>query len=239
VCWRNLIKKNRYKIVSFKARIRSPNFNFSKCFPSRQEAEEELIRQNIKNKLEIKNTLWDCGDHYLVKLSGGKEFLADKFDLHFIEAHTWSSTNNNYVITNQNGRQIKFHNLILNHNPTINSSIDHVNRYSLDNCRINLRIATNQIQGINQTQRNRIIKPGVNFYGKHFIATWRDSHGVKKCAYFNINKLGYEVAKQLAINKRNEMELSLNHYRIGLHNLGPLELQELNPNYDFEEPDEI
>jgi len=51
--------------------------------------------------------------------------------------------------------------------------------------------------------------------------------------YFNINKFGYEVAKNLAINKRNEMELSLNHYRIALHNLPPLELQEAD--YDFEE----
>jgi len=49
-------RKNRYKIVSFRVKIRSPNFKFSKSFPSRQEAEEELIRQNIKNKLEIKNT---------------------------------------------------------------------------------------------------------------------------------------------------------------------------------------
>jgi len=55
---------------------------------------------------------------------------------------------------------------------------------------------------------------------------------------FNINKFGYEAEKQLAIAKRLEMELSLNHYRLALHNLPPLELQELNPNYDFEEPDE-
>jgi len=31
--------------------------------------------------------MFDCGDHYSVKLPGGKEFLADKCDLHFIEAH--------------------------------------------------------------------------------------------------------------------------------------------------------
>jgi len=43
--------------------------------------------------------------------------------------------------------------------------------------------------------------------------------------YFGINKFGYEVAKNLAINKRNEIELSLNHYRIALHNLPPLEPQ--------------
>jgi len=78
----------------------------------------------------------DCGNHYKVKLSNGKEFLADKIDLHFIEAHIWSSSYD-YVITNQNGRKIQFHNLILNHSPTINSSIDHINQNPLDNCRVN------------------------------------------------------------------------------------------------------
>jgi len=51
--------------------------------------------------------------------------------------------------------------------------------------------------------------------------------------HFNINKLGYEVAKQLAIAKRLEIELSLNHYRLALHNLPPIELQELNADYEF------
>jgi len=117
--------------------------------------------------------------------------------------------------------------------------VDPFNCCPSDNRRINLRIATQQTQRINQTQRKGAIQPGVNFYGKHFIATWHDSHGVKKTANFNIDKFGYEVAKQLAINKRNEMELSLNHYRIALHNLAPLELQELETDYDFEEVEGI
>jgi len=38
------------------------------------------------------------------------------------------------------------------------------------------------------------------------------------------------------MNKRLEMELSLNHYRVALHNLEPLELQEdSDTNYDFKE----
>jgi len=43
----------------------------------------------------------------------------------------------------------------------------------------------------------------------------------------------------LAIAKRLEMELNLNHYCLALHDLPPLELQELYPNFDFEEPDEL
>jgi len=40
------------------------------------------------------------------------------------------------------------------------------------------------------------------------------------------------------INKRSEMELSLNHYCLALHGLPPLEPEEPEVNYDFEEPDE-
>jgi len=69
-------------------------------------------------------------------------------------------------------------------------------------------------------------QPGVNFYRKHWVASWLDEYGNTKTANFNINKFGYEVAKNLAMNKRNEIELSLNHYRIALHGLPPLELQE-------------
>jgi len=136
------LKDGHYKIVSFRLRIRSPNFKFSKCFPSRVEAKCELIKQNIENKLEIKNTMRDCGDHYKVKLSNGKEFLADKVDLHFIEAHIWCCDNHNYVICRPNKRQIKFHNLILGHNLTSNLTIDHINWDPLDNRRSNLRITT-------------------------------------------------------------------------------------------------
>jgi len=35
-----------------------------------------------------------------------------------------------------------------------------------------------------------------------------------------------------------EIELTLNHYCLALHNLPPLELQELDPNFDFEDDDE-
>jgi len=142
--------KNGYnhKIISFSVSIRTANFKYYKNFSSRLEAEAELIQQNHENKLEIKNIMQDCSNYYKVHLSNGDKFLADKIDLHFIESHIWYC-DNNYVVCKQNKRKIWFHNLIFNHSPTIDSTIDHKNRITLDNRRSNLQIATRQTQMIN------------------------------------------------------------------------------------------
>jgi len=230
--------KDCNKIISFRVLIKTADFLYQKNFPSRQDAESELIRLNHENKLDIKNVIIDKGDHYSVRLPGNKEFLADKCDLHFIEAHIWS-LNKNYVTCNQNGKQIRFHNLILGHTPIMNCSVDHINRNSLDNKRSNLRLATCQTQRINQIQRKGAIRPGVCLNKNYWRANWRDENAIRNTVSFSINKYGYEAAKQLAIAKRLEMELSLNHYRLALHNLGPLELQEPEVNYNFEEQGEL
>jgi len=172
-------KSGGNKIASFCVHIRTADFKYFKCFPSRVQAKAELIRQNIKNKLEIKNTMLDRGTHYLVRLHGGKNFLADKIDLPFIEANIWCSCYD-YVCCRQNGRQIQFHNLILGHTPASNATVDHFNQNPLDNRNSNLRLATRQIQMINQNPQNMANQPGVNFNKKHWIATWRDSLEFKK-----------------------------------------------------------
>jgi len=225
---RSRAKNGNKNIVSFRVCIKTENFKYYKCFPSREDAESDLIRVNHENRLEIKNTMQDCGDYYLVKLYGGKEFLTDKCDLHFIEAHVWYCSQN-YVVAYQNGKKIKFHNLILNHTPIMNCSVDHINRNPFDNRRINLRLANQQTQTINQAPKKGAIQPGVHLDRNYWTATWVDEMGIKKNVAFSIKRFGYEAAKQLAITKRLEMELSLTHYRLALHNLPPLRPDEIEP----------
>jgi len=85
-------------------------------------------------------------------------------------------------------------------------------------------------------------RSGVNLNKNRWYANWVNEMGIKKKVAFNINKFGYEGAKQLAIAKQLEMELSLNHYRLALHGLLPLEPNnepgELEPDVP-EEPGEI
>jgi len=178
----------------------------------------------------------DYGDYYKVHLPNDDKFLADKIDLHFIEAHTWCS-NNNYVYCKHNGKYISFPNLVLGHIPTDKLTVDHINRNSFDNRRSNLQIATRQMQMINRNPQLMAIQPGVSSNKDYWTSSWLNSYNVQKNMKFSINKYGYEVAKQLAIAKRLEMELSLNHYRLALHGLPPLEPEEPKVNYDFEEPD--
>jgi len=75
---RSKAKNGNNKIVSFCVKIKTANFLYRKNFSSRVEAESELIRQNHENKLDIKNVMIDTGDHYAMRISNGKEFLADK-----------------------------------------------------------------------------------------------------------------------------------------------------------------
>jgi len=232
---RSRAKDGNNRIVSFCARIKIANFKYFKCHPARQDAESDLIRQNIENDLEIKNIMFDHGDHYSVRLPGNKKFLADKVDLHFIEANIWCANNNNYVVTNQNGRHVQFHNLILGHTPVMDCSVDHINRNPLDNRRINLRLANRQTQNINQNPRNMVDRSGVNFNRNSWCANWVDAMGAKKIVVFSVNRFGYEVARHLANAKRLEMELSLNHYRLALHNLPPLRPDDMDDTDD--EPD--
>jgi len=66
-----------------------------------------------------------------------------------------------------------------------------------------------------------VITPAATPASINLEANWVDKNGVKKNAHFNVNEFGHEVAKNLVINKRLEMELSLNHY---CHSLLPLSL---------------
>jgi len=119
--------------------------------------------------------------------------------------------------------------------------VDHINCCRFDNRRLNLRIADQQIQMINQVLQNNTNQSGVCFNKNNWVANWINKKGAQKNVWFSVNRFGYEVAKRLAIAKRLEMELSLNHYHLALHSLLPLEPlkpQEPEVNYDFEEPEE-
>jgi len=126
---------------------------------------------------------------------GGKEFLADKIDIKFIEAFTWYCFTNKYAASHDSGPVIFFHNLILGHTPS-EITVDHTNRNGLDNQRSNLRVAIKKTQAINQAPQNGSNQAGVTFYKNKWFSSWLDEYGAQKSVSFNINNFGYEIAKK-------------------------------------------
>jgi len=104
-------------------------------------------------------------------------------------------------IIKHNKRKIRFHNLIFNHSPTLNSSIDHENRNPLDHRRSNLRIATQQTQMINRAPQNWLNHPGVNFNTNYYEANWVDKNGVKKMLISMLMNLGMKLQKTWSLTK--------------------------------------
>ena len=87
--------------------------------------------------------------------------------------------------------------------------VDHVDRNKINNHFLNLRWATQSMNSRNATisRANTSGTKGVNFMqcSNSWRAEWTDNEGNKRSKVFSIKKYG-DQAKQLAINKRLEME---------------------------------
>ena len=87
--------------------------------------------------------------------------------------------------------------------------VDHIDRNKLNNHFLNLRWVTLSINNRNTTKRNDNTSgiKGVHFdtKDKSWRAQWNNNNGKQCCKSFSMKKYG-DQAKQLAINKRLEME---------------------------------
>ena len=145
------------------------------------------------------------------------EVFFDREDFIKIDSYVWSiqinkSNNKPYVRNVTVGFLQRY--LLLDgeifDNKKQDKIVDHLNRDTLNNKRINLRIVNNSLNQRNKSiQRNNtsgII--GVKFLSG--INSWQanivDLNGKRKSKSFSINKYGYEKAKELAIEYRNKYE---------------------------------
>lgn len=91
--------------------------------------------------------------------------------------------------------------------------IDHIDRDRFNNCSSNLRQVTSAINNYNcniKCKTNSGVV-GVFEYNNNWVATVPNCNipSKNKLYYFNITTYGYEIAKQLAIEKRKEWEIKL------------------------------
>ena len=148
---------------------------------------------------------------FYVELSQGKLAIFDKIDWNIIDKYIlYAKKINNSFYASET--KILLHHLIMdfNYDPVSKMTIDHINRDSLDNRRINLRIATRfqQLTNRNIFKNNISGKTGIRCSGNSYIVESQKNY-IRGSKSFSINKLGKEEAFKLASEYRNNIEQTI------------------------------
>lgn len=154
--------KWRVKIViSEKSRDARPIFSFYEYVDDEQEA-RQIWKDTCMFFGLVRNKMIDKGNYVEMSLTDRATTKIDKDDISIADKYNWLCAISNAVpyaraFPEENGkkRSIAFHNLIMKHDPDNSDkiTIDHINIDSLDNRKINLRLATKQEQVINQNKK--------------------------------------------------------------------------------------
>lgn len=173
-----------------------------------------------------------------VKLTKDTSMFCDIDDLDLVENNYWyasEDSHNRYAKTNiytTNNKDKKigktFHELVIEkilkklpkcirYELMCNQTIDHINVDSLDNRKINLRLATMQDQKFNQTvyKNSRTKIKGISkkksdkINVKKWISYWKDYNGKKYSKYFDTKDeaIIHRNKKMIEINKEHDIEL--------------------------------
>jgi len=118
-------------------------------FLTYEAAFDHLKQVNIEKKLQIHNLIYydEKKDICEVELTKGYRAKFDYADLKLVQSYRWS-TSHNYARTVIDGKSVYLHNLIMNHIPG-EITVDFINRDSMDNRRVNLRLADRFLQASN------------------------------------------------------------------------------------------
>jgi len=171
------------------------------------------LRDGKKNKNKNKYYYYK-NNYYIVKLSRGKWMVCSDDDTtrRLLRMHFWNFHPDGYAITNikRGGRRTteRFHRLVIE----AQDNSDHINRNTFDNRATNLRDVTSRQNNRNKTKykNNKSGKQGIDRFVMGGLSYWRvriyDNNGKQIQKHFSIAKLGEEVAKEKAIQKRKELE---------------------------------
>jgi hypothetical protein len=134
--------------------------------------------------------------------------LIDDEDFDFLTNHNWYSADNGrgklYAYTMIEGKRMYIHNLLLPP-PTKLLTVDHKNHNTLDNQRINLRLATDAQQSANRNKRSDNISGYKGVYWKSTRNCWIAQIGCKGIR----RHLGEFATKEKAALAYNKAALDL------------------------------
>jgi hypothetical protein len=177
--------------------------------------EGKLTRRRICNKIRW----WKdkAGVVYgETQLTKGKTMLFDAEDLPMVKSLTWCTriagrTNIYAVCTSLKNPPKNFHSRITGY-----AFVDHINKDSLDNRKVNLRSSNHVLNARNQIKSRKNTTGITGIYLINYTSRSGSFHWAwqakcivngKQCAKrFSVDKYGPELAKTLAIKARQKME---------------------------------
>ena len=179
----------------------------------------EIGDKKLRNgrKYPHKNKYYRYDDFYIVYLTQGKWMIVDndRKNRKLLRKHCWSVSNNLYPQTNVDKTTKKIHRLLLNYE--IGLVADHINRCRFDNRSINLRVATQHENMRNKTKHSNNTT-GITGVGRviinkipYYRADIRNNESTRISKCFNINKIGEEQSKRLAITQRKAWEIEFGY----------------------------
>ena len=127
----------------------------------------------------------------------GNEFLIDKEDCPKVSEHTWLETDQGYIITHIEGRNVRLHRFILDIYD--DRMVDHINRNKRDNRKSNLRIVTKQQNSINRiaSKKSKTGIKGVSLLpnGMYIARIMKDGKNIHLGCYQTIDEAKYARGK--------------------------------------------
>ena len=170
-------------------------------------------KNNNKNKYYYYENLY-----YIVELTDNKYMICsdDEKTRQLLSDYCWRlSKIDGYSKTNINNTTKYYHQLLLNYEDGLVA--DHCNRRRYDNRINNLRVVTIRENNRNRTKRitNTSGKNGVYYTRRgrlhYWVASITNNDSVVKTKMYNINILGGDDAKRLAIEQRRAWEVLYNY----------------------------
>jgi len=152
-------------------------------------------------------------------LGKGQRTKASIEDLDIIQSDVWCY-NNGYAWSSS--RKTGLHNEIMEYIPKDRKeSVDHRDRDKLNNQRSNLRVVSSSLQNINQkiAKDNTSRIKGFFFHKKNnsWSAAWQEEEGKRITKSFAVKKFGFDEAKRLAIEARQNAIQRIPLYRDALN----------------------
>ena len=180
----------------------------------------EIGDKKLRNgrKYPTKNRYYRYDDFYIVSLTQDKFMIIDndRKNRKLLRKYCWRVHSRNLYAQTHIGKTNKcFHQLFLNYE--IGLVADHINRCRFDNRSENLRIVTPHENMRNKTKNSnntsgvtgiyRTVKKKVPYYEANIY----NNESIRISKSFNINKLGEDEAKRLAIAQRKAWKIEFGY----------------------------